>query len=189
MLLLDEATSALDSESELVVQEALDNVMATQKRTTVIIAHRLSTIRNADVIAVVQGGTIVEKGTHDELMVASTGYYRNLVEKQNSAATRSDSMISRRSSSISELGRENSSEFLRQESSEFLVDETTGAKTAKAETVLNFKKITFSYPTRPDKTILKKFNLKIRRGETVALVGPRYVLVILCRLLLHMTGG
>ena len=179
ILLLDEATSALDSESELVVQEALDNVLATQKRTTVIIAHRLSTIRNADIIAVVQGGKIVETGTHDELMVASTGYYRNLVEKQASAATRSDSTLSRRTSSMTDLSRGESTEFLSMESSEMLVGENGEQIRAsvpapgKAETVLNFKKIAFSYPTRPNKMILNKFNLKIRRGETVALVGPR----------------
>ena len=94
ILLLDEATSALDSESELVVQEALDNVLASVKRTTVIIAHRLSTIRNADVIAVVMGGKIVETGTHDELMDASTGYYRALVEKQKSTARMSSRLSS-----------------------------------------------------------------------------------------------
>jgi len=68
VLLLDEATSALDTESEGVVQAALDNLRVTQKRTTIVIAHRLSTIRNADKIAVVDKGKIVEEGTHDELM-------------------------------------------------------------------------------------------------------------------------
>jgi ABC-type multidrug transport system fused ATPase/permease subunit len=60
ILLLDEATSALDAESERVVQEALDRLMVS--RTTVIVAHRLSTVRNADTIAVIHRGTIVEKG-------------------------------------------------------------------------------------------------------------------------------
>lgn len=62
ILLLDEATSALDAESERIVQEALDNVMA--NRTTVVVAHRLTTIRNADFIAVVQSGKIVDHGMH-----------------------------------------------------------------------------------------------------------------------------
>ena len=78
MLLLDEATSALDNESERVVQAALDEIMAKQKRTTVVIAHRLSTIRNADKIAVVSDGQIVESGTHDELL-ANQKMYANLV--------------------------------------------------------------------------------------------------------------
>ena len=62
ILLLDEATSALDTESERIVQDALVRVMA--NRTTVVVAHRLTTIRNADIIAVVQQGSIVEKGKH-----------------------------------------------------------------------------------------------------------------------------
>lgn len=77
ILLLDEATSALDSESERVVQEALDK--AAVGRTTIIIAHRLSTIRNADVIAVVQDGQIMESGSHGELMENENGLYTSLV--------------------------------------------------------------------------------------------------------------
>ncbi len=79
ILLLDEATSALDTESEKVVQEALDKVM--KGRTTVIVAHRLSTIRHADIIAVINGGKVAEQGTHDELM-AKRGEYFQLVERQ-----------------------------------------------------------------------------------------------------------
>lgn len=77
ILLLDEATSALDAESEHVVQEALDRVMV--NRTTIVVAHRLSTIRNADVIAVVKNGVIVEQGKHDELMSRENGAYHALV--------------------------------------------------------------------------------------------------------------
>ena len=78
VLLLDEATSALDNESERIVQAALDEIMALEKRTTIVIAHRLSTIRTANTIAVVQEGAVVEKGTHDELL-AMHGLYMNLV--------------------------------------------------------------------------------------------------------------
>jgi ATP-binding cassette subfamily B (MDR/TAP) protein 1 len=77
ILLLDEATSALDAESEHVVQEALDRIMV--NRTTIVVAHRLSTIRNADVIAVVKNGVIVEQGKHDELMARENGAYHALV--------------------------------------------------------------------------------------------------------------
>jgi ATP-binding cassette subfamily B (MDR/TAP) protein 1 len=66
ILFLDEATSALDSESKKLVQEALDSFM--MRRTTVVVAHRLSTIRKADLVAVVQHGSILEMGTHDDLI-------------------------------------------------------------------------------------------------------------------------
>jgi ATP-binding cassette subfamily B (MDR/TAP) protein 1 len=78
VLLLDEATSALDTESERVVQEALDRVMV--GRTTVVVAHRLSTVKGADIISVVKNGTIVEKGRHEELMQIKDGAYASLVE-------------------------------------------------------------------------------------------------------------
>ncbi len=80
ILILDEATSALDSESEQLVQEALDNLM--QNRTSVVIAHRLSTIKNANQILVLQNGEIVEKGTHQELSQKESGVYRRLSELQ-----------------------------------------------------------------------------------------------------------
>ncbi|RLN63905.1 hypothetical protein BBJ29_004795 [Phytophthora kernoviae] len=83
ILLLDEATSALDSESEKIVQEALDKVVAMHRRTTIIIAHRLSTIRKADKICVMSGGKIAEQGTHQEL-ISCHGIYAKLVETASS---------------------------------------------------------------------------------------------------------
>ncbi|KAH7660065.1 Xenobiotic-transporting ATPase protein [Dioscorea alata] len=82
ILLLDEATSALDSKSERIVQEALDN--ASLGRTTIVIAHRLSTIRNADLIAVVQAGKIMEIGSHIELIEKDDSLYSSLVHLQQS---------------------------------------------------------------------------------------------------------
>ena len=79
VLILDEATSALDSESERLVQEALEHLM--KERTTLVVAHRLSTIRHADLICVVQEGRIVERGTHEQLY-ARGGYYTKLVDMQ-----------------------------------------------------------------------------------------------------------
>ncbi|KAG2428637.1 hypothetical protein HXX76_011344 [Chlamydomonas incerta] len=80
VMLLDEATSALDTRSEALVQAALDRLVV--GRTTVVVAHRLSTIKNADSIAVVQGGHIVEQGTHDELLRDPEGAYSLLVKLQ-----------------------------------------------------------------------------------------------------------
>jgi subfamily B ATP-binding cassette protein MsbA len=79
ILILDEATSALDTESEKLVQEAINNMM--QNRTSIVIAHRLSTIRHADEIIVLQKGDIVERGNHDAL-IAQNGYYRKLIDMQ-----------------------------------------------------------------------------------------------------------
>ncbi|WP_304143639.1 ABC transporter ATP-binding protein [Mesoflavibacter zeaxanthinifaciens] len=80
IMILDEATSALDTESEKLVQEALENMM--KNRTSIVIAHRLSTIQNADQIIVMQKGEIVEQGTHQELL-AKNGMYKKLVEMQS----------------------------------------------------------------------------------------------------------
>ena len=156
ILLLDEATSALDSESELIVQDALDKLVMERKRTTIIIAHRLSTIRNADMIIVMQDGKVVEQGPHDELMLSEFGHYRNLVQKQEG---RSGSGGPSRSNSENELPK------LEQMPS--MISERSLVGTPEFE----FKEVAFAYPARPKKRILHGFNLAIDRGETVALVG------------------
>jgi ATP-binding cassette subfamily B (MDR/TAP) protein 1 len=188
-LLLDEATSALDSQSELIVQEALEKIISSQQRTTVIIAHRyvnkcctysissdvvtfvsdfsdflllcrLSTIRNADIIAVVMGGVVAETGTHDELMSRET-YYKKLVDTQGDAAmmSRSSSILSKRASTMSSFGPSESD----------LGMESCDNKTSSP--LIVFRNVCFSYPTRPNKMILDRFKLKINKGETIALVG------------------
>ncbi len=80
---LDEATSALDTESEKIVQEALDK--AREGRTTIVVAHRLSTIRNADLIAVLEDGVLKEIGTHDQLLAKTDGLYYRMVYTRSKA--------------------------------------------------------------------------------------------------------
>jgi ATP-binding cassette subfamily B (MDR/TAP) protein 1 len=167
ILLLDEATSALDSESELVVQDALDNVVAKVKRTTIVIAHRLSTIRQADSIAVIAGGKVVEQGTHEELMALEGGHYYRLVEKQD---RNTGSLNGSRASSYGDL-----KELDEDDTKEKVLAADLGDSTPHFE----FNDVTFSYPTRPNKKVFDGFNLQIKAGETVALVGPRYVCCII----------
>ena len=79
MLILDEATSSVDTRTELLIQRAMDRL--TEGRTSFVIAHRLSTIKNADLILVMQGGDVIESGTHDALM-AKGGFYADLYNSQ-----------------------------------------------------------------------------------------------------------
>ena len=157
ILLLDEATSALDAESELVVQDALDNIQEQKKKiTTIIIAHRLSTIRNADQINVIAGGEVVESGNHDELMLQQS-YYRKLVEKQEGRGGDEENSTpgSSRRSSENDLTK--------------LADSVNKAMHADKSTVhLEFKNVDFAYPTRPKRKIFEGFNLVVHQGETGA---------------------
>jgi ATP-binding cassette subfamily B (MDR/TAP) protein 1 len=148
---LDEATSALDSESEYVVQEALDKLLGKGNRTTIVIAHRLSTIRNADMIAVVKDGAVVETGTHSSLL-ESDGEYAKLVEAQTS---KGDSKTSS-SANLSALP----------EISDHVLSLGGNGQ-------IEFRDVHFHYPTRPNAKIFKGLNLNIQAGETLALVGPR----------------
>jgi len=150
ILLLDEATSALDSESEFHVQTALDRLLESTNRTTIVIAHRLSTIRDADMIAVVAGGKIVETGNHDELMKNSLGHYRRLVQIQHESQKKESNPMSRAGSggALNLLSN--------------LVDQSA---------LLTFKDVRFAYPSRPQNMIFNGLNLSVHQGETLALVG------------------
>mmetsp|Transcript_454 Transcript_454/g.660 ORF Transcript_454/g.660 Transcript_454/m.660 type:complete len:1344 (-) Transcript_454:155-4186(-) len=150
ILLLDEATSALDSESEYVVQEALDHLLGGGNRTTIVIAHRLSTIRNADMIAVVKNGRIVETGTHDELLAINGSEYGKLVEAQAPTKSNPASIIS----------------------SADIANDDGAAAAVSGVGQITFRDVHFNYPTRPNIKIFKGLNLNIQTGETLAIVGP-----------------
>jgi ATP-binding cassette subfamily B (MDR/TAP) protein 1 len=153
-----EATSALDTESERVVQNALDKLMSLKTMTTFVIAHRLSTVRNADTIAVINDGQIVETGTHDELLAKERFYY-DLVEAQRL----------RRSPSVLEADSEPPSEHEgRREST---VDPIVHAEMLGVP-VIRFRDVHFCYPSRPNNIVFNGLNLEIRHGETLALCGP-----------------
>jgi subfamily B ATP-binding cassette protein MsbA len=84
ILILDEATSSIDSYSEQLIQDATTEI--TKNRTSIVIAHRLATIKSADMIIVMDQGKIVEKGTHNDLLLIENGYYKNLYDVQFSEA-------------------------------------------------------------------------------------------------------
>ncbi|KAF3945020.1 hypothetical protein ACB098_02G072200 [Castanea mollissima] len=129
ILLLDEATSALDAESERIVQEALDRIMT--NRTTVIVAHRLSTVRNADAIAVIHQGKIVEKGSHSELIKDPEGAYSQLIHLQDISTMLEQNALN--DQEMPELPRRNSSHHSSSKSlgvaDAVSVQETTPAET------------------------------------------------------------
>lgn len=140
----------MDSESERIVQQALDSLLESKSRTTIVIAHRLSTIKNADMIAVVDKGKVIETGTHDKLMLDSNSQYRQLVEAQ---------MNRRPSVAVEKKVQKRHSSFVAANGNNIEAPQ------------LRFKNVHFSYPTRPDNPIFSGLNLSVRQGETLALVG------------------
>lgn len=145
----------------MIVQEALDVLMKEGNQTIIAIAHRLSTIRNADMIAVIQGGKVVETGKHSELL-EKEGAYHDLIEAQ-SRSTKRESITA--SDSHSESNSRRSS--LSSNADNLVVDEK--------EHLLSFHNVHFQYPSRPEQRIFHGLDLRVEEGETLALVGPRYV--------------
>mmetsp|Transcript_49066 Transcript_49066/g.59412 ORF Transcript_49066/g.59412 Transcript_49066/m.59412 type:complete len:1407 (+) Transcript_49066:34-4254(+) len=170
ILILDEATSALDSESELVVQRALDNLLKSRTRTTIVIAHRLSTIRDVDIIACVKKGKVVETGTHDSLMDITNGHYKKLVHAQTHGHDNDDTHATDMQPSIEdvETGTTMADAFDSSQKS-FKVVKSSSTKTTP---LMVFQNVYFTYPSRPKSPIFTDLNLTLYEGETLALVGP-----------------
>lgn len=155
ILLLDEATSALDSESEAVVQKAIDQIMEDQMQTVIIVAHRLSTIRNADMIVVVQEGRVVEKGTHSELMKKRSYFFHLAEQHESSKSSRRPSFGAASSISLTDD-----------------CSSSTEGELSDENCLLAFQDVHFHYPSRPSAKIFRGLDLRIHQGETLALVGP-----------------
>ncbi|KAK9667820.1 hypothetical protein RND81_13G012900 [Saponaria officinalis] len=161
LLLLDEATSALDAESEKSVQDALEHVMV--GRTTVVVAHRLSTIRNADVIAVVQGGKVVESGSHDQLIAIPGIAYLSLIKLQETASFSkftSQGPLSTNHSQELSCNESNSSSF---SSNEDLF--------------------------REEEAVPAKIKKKVTWGRLIAMVGPDWRLGVFGSICCFMAGA
>lgn len=140
------------------MQTAIDGLLEKKKCTTIVIAHRLSTIRHADIIAVLEDGKLVESGSHEALLEKKGEYY-GFVEAQKTPVVEAGSDID---TSVD-------SSYLK--SSESSSDPAAKADD-DAQPVLRFCNVRFSYPSRPDSKILDGFNLSVKKGETLALVGP-----------------
>ena len=133
-------------------------------QTIIVIAHRLSTIKNADVIAVVSGGRVVEHGSHHELLKNEGAYY-DLVEAQKGHKEERSSDGSAPSSRSSSFVGE-SLEITK--SAAFLINDVDTVTPA-----ICFKDVHFHYPSRPGNKVLRGLNLAVKEGETLAIVGPR----------------
>jgi ATP-binding cassette subfamily B (MDR/TAP) protein 1 len=185
LILLDEPSSALDSESEALVQEALDKLMMEGNCTVIVIAHRLSTIKNADMIAVVDGGKVVETGKHDELY-SKHGQYFELVEAQKGQKDnkKKDEETESTVSSSNPPSRRESNEELE------VFDMTLEDSNMP---VLRFRDVHFNYPARPNHEVFRGLDLSVREGETLAIVGPsgqgKSTVMQLIEIFYHPTKG
>jgi ATP-binding cassette subfamily B (MDR/TAP) protein 1 len=142
--------------------------------TVVVIAHRLSTIKNADMIAVVKGGKVVETGNHDELL-AKRGQFFDLVEAQRGKnLTSSSSSGSLGTTATSEAGDSDSNPPSRSNSAADLegLDDTEAGGNPATDAVIDVHNVHFTYPSRPDSKIFKGLGVDVKEGETLAFVGP-----------------
>ncbi|KAM7471471.1 hypothetical protein LguiA_009654 [Lonicera macranthoides] len=186
ILLLDKATSSLDSHSEKAVQDALNHVSL--GRTTIIIAHRLSTLRNADLIAVIQCGQVIESGSHDQLTQNKRSAYSTMIEPRHeshkqswyvvialftsgfltAASAETGSTTVDLSKGINAL---KSALMILERKSKINPDKQDDIKPKIVDRNIEFREVDFFYPTRPKQMILKSLNLRVDVRQVVTLVG------------------
>lgn len=159
LLLLDEFSSALDSESEMIIEEALEKILHKERdMTTVIVAHRLSTVQSADCIVVMCDGGIVECGNHEQLL-QKRGLYHKLVQDQSTTGHHSKDKQSE-DNKFQSIFNEN-----------LITENGSSTHVSSLPPQIRFHNVHFHYPARPDIEILRGLNLTVRKGETLALVG------------------
>jgi len=139
--------------------------------TVVVIAHRLSTIRNADMIAVVKGGKVVETGTHDELLEKKSQYF-DLVEAQKGKHLTPSTSSSSLSTAATETGSDSNPPSRSNSAADLQALEDDASEATSSDAVIDVRNVHFTYPSRPDSKIFKGLGVDVKEGETLAVVGP-----------------
>jgi len=139
--------------------------------TVVVIAHRLSTIKNADMIAVVKGGKVVETGTHHELLEKKSQYF-DLVEAQKGKHLTPSASPGSLSTAATDTGSDSNPPSRSNSAEDLQVLDDDAIEATSSDAVIDVRNVHFTYPSRPDSKIFKGSGVDVKEGETLAVVGP-----------------